>query len=111
MDTQAPIPPPRDDDPEDVNWSLSTAATLWGRGERAEAMKWLRRAAEQASDGDADERALELMKVAADVTTLLSTPPPPSTAPSVPPGGPPPLPKKSTAPPALPVRSAGGPSQ
>src|SRR5512142_2226000 len=107
MDTQAPIPLPRDDDPEDVHLSLSTATTLWSRGERADAVKWLRRAAEQASDSDADDRALQLMKVAADVTTLLSTPPPPPVAPSVPPAapstpsaGPPPLPKKSVAPPA-----------
>ena len=46
---EAPIPTPRLDDDEDVHWALSTASALWGRGERTEALKWLRRAAEQAS--------------------------------------------------------------
>lgn len=52
-----PIPPPHDEDDEDVHWALSTAAALWARGEREEALRWLRRAAEQASDANADLRA------------------------------------------------------
>ena len=77
----APIPPPHADDDEDVNWALSTASALWGRGERAEALKWLRRAAEAASDADADARSLELFKLAADISTRLSHPPPPPSVP------------------------------
>ena len=42
-----PIPEPRPDDHEDVHWQLSTASALWARGESAEALKWLRRAADK----------------------------------------------------------------
>jgi len=80
MEAFAPIPPPHPDDDEDVSWALSTAGALWSRGERAEALKWLRRAAEQASDANADARALELYKAAADVAHKVnsgSAPPPP----------------------------------
>lgn len=83
-EASAPIPPPQIDDDEDVNWALSTASALWGRGERAEALKWLRRAAEQASDANADVRALQLFKAAADVASKMnasSPPPAQSTAP------------------------------
>ncbi|MFO0553200.1 MAG: hypothetical protein U0271_32730 [Polyangiaceae bacterium] len=63
------IPEPRDDDDEDVHWALSTATALLGRGESTEALKWLRRAAESASDSNRDARALELFKAAADFTS------------------------------------------
>src|ERR1700761_4777586 len=69
----APIPTPRLDDDEDVHWALSTAGALWTRGEQAEALKWLRRAAEQASDVNADTRALELFKAAAEVAGKVGT--------------------------------------
>ena len=95
--TPRPIPPPRDDDNEDVHWALSTANALWGRGERGEALKWLRRAAEQASDANADTRALELFKAAAEVATKLSVAPPP---PAEQPGA-------SAPPPALPAAQQG----
>lgn len=70
------IPRVRDDDPEDVSWALSTAATQFARGDRAEALKWLRRAAEAASEAEHDSRALELAKAAADLTAAppVSTP-------------------------------------
>jgi hypothetical protein len=74
MDT---IPAPRDDDDEDVHWALSTATALWARGEHAEALRWLRRAAETASDAEADARALELFKAAADAAGTVGTRPPP----------------------------------
>src|SRR5262245_48016369 len=108
MADRAPIPPPVDDDPEDVFWALSTATTLYNRGERSEALKWLRRAAEQASDSGADTRALALMKAAADLTATFSTPPPaPSAAPPQRVSTPPPLPKKAApAPPAPPPPAA-----
>lgn len=77
MDT---IPAPRDDDDEDVHWALSTATALWARGERAEALRWLRRAAETASDAEADERALELFKAAADATGIVASQPPPASS-------------------------------
>src|SRR5205807_4752409 len=63
------IPAPRDDDPEEVSDKLSIAAAMWARGETADAISWLRRAAASAADAEADDRALELAKAAADLTT------------------------------------------
>ncbi len=80
------IPQPLDSDEEDVHWALSTATALWSRGESSEALKWLRRAAETASDAEDDDRALLLFKAAADVTAFLATaaaqPPPSAPAPA-----------------------------
>ncbi len=64
------------DDDEDVHWALSTAAALWGRGEVQEAVKWLRRAAETASDQNRDQRSLELFKAAAECAAQLEVKPP-----------------------------------
>ena len=116
MEALSPIPNPLPNDDEDVSWALSTAGALWGRGERAEALKWLRRAAEQASDVNDDVRALALFKAAADVSAQVSTttPPPPST--SIPPPSttvtPPPVasvPPSTTVtpPPVAPVAPSG----
>ena len=89
--TTSPIPAARDDDPEDVSWALSTAATQWARGDRIEALKWLRRAAEAASEAEKDSRALELAKAAADLSTPSMPPPsrpPPAMTPKAPPATP-----------------------
>lgn len=72
-------------DPEDVSWALSTAEAMYGRGDVAEALKWVRRAAEAASEAENDDRALELAKAAADLTAAMSAasaapPPPPAAA-------------------------------
>ena len=88
---QAPIPPARKDDSEDVAWALSTAEAMYARGDHGDALKWLRRAAESASEAQADERALELAKAAADLATLagptpsVAPPPPPARASQAPP--------------------------
>jgi hypothetical protein len=129
----SPIPPPHADDDEDVHWALSTASALWTRGDTGEALKWLRRAAETASDQNRDQRALELFKAAADVTSMLDAhrggsagPPPahgsqapaasasrapagapPSTAPASSPQASYPPPRTSGAPP--PPRTSGAP--
>lgn len=72
MSSAAPhFPAPRTDDDGDVHWALTTAAALWAKGDGAEALKWLRRAAESASDANQDARSLELFKAAADVTSRL----------------------------------------
>ncbi|WP_394820555.1 hypothetical protein [Pendulispora albinea] len=68
---QNPIPPPLADDHEDVSWALSTAQSTWERGEHTDALKWLRRAVEAASEAEADDRALTLAKAAADLTTRI----------------------------------------
>ncbi len=89
---QAPIPSAKKDDTEDVAWALSTAEAMYARGDRFDALKWLRRAAESASEAQADDRALELAKAAADLATIVG--PTPSMVP------PPPPPRASQAPPA-----------
>ncbi|MGK3994051.1 hypothetical protein [Sorangium sp. So ce1024] len=108
-----PIPPPHDEDDEDVHWALSTAAALWARGEREEALRWLRRAAEQASDANADLRALELFKAAAEVAQQVALDP--GAAPTQAADGPPAAgsvpPKASvSAPPQAPGAPAAGAS-
>jgi hypothetical protein len=83
-----PIPPAKKDDSEDVAWALSTAEAMFARGDGGDALKWLRRAAESASEAQADDRALELAKAAAELASVLgpsaSAPPPPIAAPPPP---------------------------
>jgi hypothetical protein len=55
-----------------VSWALSTAEAMRGRGDLSEALKWLRRAAESASEAEADDRALELAKAAADLAASVN---------------------------------------
>src|SRR5207245_685786 len=78
---------------------LSTAATQWTRGDRIEALKWLRRAAEAASEAEKDTRALELAKAAADLTTP-SMPPPSRPPPVVTPKAPVAAPSSAKIPPS-----------
>jgi hypothetical protein len=112
-----PIPQVQADDHEDVSWALSTAEATWNRGDRADALKWLRRAAEAASEAEADDRALELAKAAAEIATNLeelSKEPAPISIPismstAVPPGSAPPPPapspiQKNTTPAFVPQR-------
>jgi hypothetical protein len=86
------VPEPKPEDPEDVSWALSTAEAMWARGDHAEGIKWVRRAAEAASEAENDGRALELAKAAADLTAMitrrsivLDDPPAQKKAPPVPP--------------------------
>ncbi len=96
MDASPPIPPPLDSDDEDVYLALSTARTLWNRGERDDALRWLRRAAEKASDADEDARALDLFKAAAELSSKMAAAPAVTVA-TAPPA--PPIPRASTPPP------------
>ncbi|HVJ92350.1 MAG TPA: hypothetical protein VM580_21265 [Labilithrix sp.] len=66
------VPAVRPDDVEDVSWALSTAEATWSRGELDEGIKWVRRAAEAASEAEQDARALELAKAAADLAGLMA---------------------------------------
>jgi hypothetical protein len=54
------LPEPRPEDDEDVVWGLSTAKALWARGERADALVWLRRAAEAAESAGQSFRSSEI---------------------------------------------------
>jgi len=74
-----PIPQPNDDDDDEVQWALSTARALLAAGNIDEALQWLRRAGESATDVDQDMRAVELFKAAA---TIRSTMPPPPASPA-----------------------------
>jgi len=76
------IPPAKDTDAEDVAWGLQTAEALWKRGERIDAIVWLRRAAQSAGDAADDDRALELARMAAELSDWMTTQPS-----SVPPAG------------------------
>jgi hypothetical protein len=70
--SRSPVPTAKKDDPEDVAWALQTAEATWSRGDHADALKWIRRAAEAASEAEVDDRALELAKAAADVASVLA---------------------------------------
>ncbi len=112
------IPPAKDTDAEDVAWGLQTADALWKRGERADAIVWLRRAAQAAGDASDDDRALELARRAAelqesiegaeeidvDVASLSS---PPAAAPPLP-GAPAPPPVPPAPPPPAPPAALVG---
>jgi hypothetical protein len=67
------IPSTKDTDAEDVVWGLQTAEALWKRGERIDALVWLRRAAQAAGDANDDDRALELARHAAELTEWMAT--------------------------------------
>src|SRR4051794_30905698 len=54
------LPEPRPEDHEDVVWGLSTATALWARGEKKDAIVWIRRAADAARTNGQDFRASEL---------------------------------------------------
>ena len=66
------VPEAQPEDPEDVSWALSTAEAMWARGDHLEGIKWVRKAAEAASEVENDERALELAKAASELTTLIA---------------------------------------
>jgi hypothetical protein len=75
MTAELAFPAPEPSDTEDVAWTLQTAGTMWARGDAHEAVRWLRRAAEAASDAGNDERALTLARSAADLTAATNLPP------------------------------------
>ena len=66
------IPPVLSTDTEDVGWALQTAEALWKRGERVDAIVWLRRAAQAAGESDDDTRAMMLARSAAELTDRLA---------------------------------------
>ncbi len=60
VDATVTLPEPGPEDDEDVVWGLSTAAALWARGERGDAIVWLRRAADAAAAAGQEARAAEI---------------------------------------------------
>jgi hypothetical protein len=80
MSERALLPNPEPADARDIRWALETAQSLWDNGERREALQWVRRAAEAAAESGADDRALMLAKMGAELRGTLDIPrtlPPP----------------------------------
>lgn len=61
------LPQAESADPDGVQVALQAAHMLWSRGDTTESLRWLRRAAESASDEGADVRSLQLAKAAAEL--------------------------------------------
>jgi hypothetical protein len=71
VDRAVSLPEPRPEDDEDVVWGLSTASALWARGERHDAIVWLRRAAEAATAAGQGFRGSELGMYATELEDTL----------------------------------------
>ena len=80
------FPEPLDNDDDDVAWALQTAKVMWQRGAQADAIVWLRRAADTADQQSNVWRAADLRRAADELTATIGTrpafsrPPPASTA-------------------------------
>jgi hypothetical protein len=88
MSERSLLPAAETTDAQDVRWALETAQSLWNQGERREALQWVRRAAEAAAESGADDRALTLAKMGAELRGVLDIPrtlPPPRPAEAPPP--------------------------
>jgi len=66
------LPESRPEDDEDVVWGLSTASALWARGERRDAIVWLRRAADAAVGAGQEFRGSELGMYAGELEDVLN---------------------------------------
>src|SRR5215475_15576426 len=71
MEGEPVIPAPDADDDDDVAWALQTAAVQWQRGQRADAVVWLRRAVDASISAGRAERTRELTRLAASVADRL----------------------------------------
>jgi hypothetical protein len=69
------VPVPLDDDPEDVVEALEVAGALWEKGDRADAIRWVRRAAEAAADAGDTSRLAALARSAADLEQVAAPSP------------------------------------
>jgi hypothetical protein len=65
------LPQAESADTDAVQVALQAAHTLWSRGDASESLRWLKRAAESASDEGADLRSLQLAKAAAELRAKL----------------------------------------
>jgi 3-deoxy-7-phosphoheptulonate synthase len=63
--SMAEIPAPNSSDSEDVSWALETANARWKRGDREDALSWVKRAASAAREAQQEDRAAELERLAA----------------------------------------------
>lgn len=76
------VPPPFDDDHEDVAWALRAASAQWKREAHQDAIHWVRRASETAKELGASGRAAELSRLAQALSNAsmpaVAPPPPPA---------------------------------
>lgn len=94
-------PEPLEGDPDAVVTALEVGASMWARGEHDEAIKWLRKAVDEAFEAGLDARGLTLSKSAAAMASLV--PPPPSARPAALSS---PAPSRSAQPPPIPAERA-----
>ena len=92
------FPGPSDDDSEDVAWQLTTGAALWKRGERYDAILWLKRAIAESSRTGAAARADHLNSLTTQLMAALAAPARSESTPA-PAGVRPPIPARSGKPP------------
>ena len=78
MTEHSSFPEPLDDDDDDVAWALQTAKVQWTRGGQADAIVWLRRAAESADQLGNVWRANDLRRIADEFTANLGRAPEPA---------------------------------
>ena len=99
-------PPMDDSDSDDLVLALETARALEAQGDIAEAVRWLRRAADQAEKDGNDARVLVLARAAADLTSTIAPAPrtPAPQAPARPPSAPAPVSQRVSSPPPVPAR-------
>ena len=82
MQAAIEIPAPTESDSETVATALETAAVFNAKGDTAEALRWLQRAAESAGDAGDDVRTLTLARTAADLNRSLREATKPSESPA-----------------------------
>jgi hypothetical protein len=76
-DSSPDLPEVEPRDPEAVAVAIETARALFRTGDRLDALRWLRRAAERAEEAGDDTRAVNLARSAADLSTELQSTSPP----------------------------------
>jgi hypothetical protein len=69
-----PFPEPLEDDDDDVAWALQTAKVQWTRGGQADAIVWLRRAADSADQLGNVWRAADLRRMTDAIVADLARP-------------------------------------
>jgi hypothetical protein len=74
MEHVADIPVPQPGDSETVISMLETAAAFSAKGDAAEALSWLKRATESASEGGDDGRTLALARSVSNLADRLRAP-------------------------------------
>jgi hypothetical protein len=66
------LPRALDDDDDDVAWALQTAGVQWERGGAADAIVWLKRAAEAAAEAGAYSRSADIQRRANEIDRWLT---------------------------------------